>query len=170
MRSSLPNLATDTISLRAWTEHDVDTLVNACNNSALRAQLGLPEPYTAQHAHDYVTHCAAGWESGDQFTFAVADLRSGTVRGSVRVGPSPHGATAGYWTAAWARRRGIASGALRLVSAWAIESGLSPIRLYIAPDNIASQAVARSAGYRHDENGTILDPEGMPGDQVFIRL
>ena len=165
---SLPDLATDAISLRAWTMHDIDVLVAAGNDQALRTQLGLPAPYTATDAHDYVAQCSAGWASGDQHTFAVTDRRAGTILGSVRVGRTPHGATAGYWTAPWARRRGVASNALRLVSVWAIEHGLSPIRLYIDPDNIASQGVARRAGYRPDDRNTILDAEGRPGDFVFI--
>jgi len=165
---SFPDLVTSAISLRAWTTHDVGVLVDACNDQALRAQLGLPAPYTATDAHDYVAQCSAGWTSGDQFTFAVTDRRAGTVIGSVRVGRTPHGATAGYWTAPWARRRGVASDALRLVSAWAIENGLSPIRLYVDADNVASQRVARRAGYQPDDHNRILDAEGRPGDLVFI--
>ena len=95
-------------------------------------------------------------------------IAHGNGLGSVPVGRTPH-ATAGYWTAPWARRRGIASGALRLVSTWAIQNGLSPVRLYIGPDNIASRARRPDAGNRRDETDTILDSEGRPGDLVFIR-
>jgi RimJ/RimL family protein N-acetyltransferase len=63
---------------------------------------------------------------------------------------------------------GFASRALRLVSTWASGLGLSPIRLYIDPGNLPSQRVALAAGFVTDEDDTIRDDEGEPGDRVFI--
>lgn len=170
MISSFPDLANDALTLRTWSAVDIDVLVRACNDPELRERLGVPVPYSSDDAREYVALCASGWAVGDQFTFAVADRESGLAVGSVRVGPAPSGATAGYWIAPWARARGVASGALRMVTRWAIGNGLSPIRLYIAPDNIASRSVALKAQYRLDETAEILDPEGRPGDCIYIAI
>jgi RimJ/RimL family protein N-acetyltransferase len=168
MDTRFPDLSDEALVLRAWSERDVDALVNACSDPELHRRLGVPVPYTSDDASDYIALCATGWATGSQFAFAVVDRVDNTVAGSVRVGPSPISATAGYWTAPWARGRGVASGALRLVTEWAIGIGLSPVRLYVANDNIASQRVALKASYRRDERGAILDPEGVAGDLVFI--
>jgi RimJ/RimL family protein N-acetyltransferase len=168
MGLTLPDLADDSVAVRAWSASDVDVLVRACNDVELRARVGVPAPYTVDDAVTYIELCAAGWAAGEQFTFAVTHKASGAPVGSVGVGPSPGGATAGYWTARWARQRGVASSALRMVTRWALDEGISPVRLYIAPDNIASQRVAAKASYRRDASDTIVDPEGVVGDFVFI--
>ena len=51
----------------------------------------------------------------------------------------------GYWVAAGARGRGIASSALRLVCDW---STARPLQLMTHPDNAASQRVAEKGGFR----------------------
>ena len=57
----------------------------------------------------------------------------------------------GYWTAPWARRRGVATRAVRLLSGWAIgELGMERISLLTFPGNVASEGVAESAGYTRE--------------------
>ena len=144
-------------------------LVQACGDEELRRWLpDLPRPYSLADARAYVELVSEGWQSGAQFVFAVIARTTGQPVGSTRVGRSLGGATAGYWTAPWARRMGVASRALRLVSTWALGVGLSPIRLYIAPSNLASQRVALAVGFVIDEHDRIIDDEGEPGDRVFI--
>jgi RimJ/RimL family protein N-acetyltransferase len=53
--------------------------------------------------------------------------------------------TIGYWVAAAARGRGVATRALRLVCEWRQER---PLRLVTHPRNVASQRVAEKAGFR----------------------
>jgi RimJ/RimL family protein N-acetyltransferase len=66
----------------------------------------------------------------------------------------------GYWVAASARGRGVATRALRLLSDWAFAAlELSEIRLWTHVDNAASGLVAERAAYRrapdHDRQRTI---------------
>jgi RimJ/RimL family protein N-acetyltransferase len=166
--STCPVLQDERVTLRAWRESDCDVLVAACNDPVLREQLNVPAPYSTADAAAYVVLCADGWAAGDQFTFAVTDRATSEVLGSVRVGASPGGATAGYWTAGWARGRGVATAALQLVTVWALARGLRPIRLYVSPANRGSQRVAAKAGYRRTDDDTIVDPEGAEGDFVYI--
>ena len=54
----------------------------------------------------------------------------------------------GYWTHPDHRGRGVATRALSLLTAWAVDSaGAAQIDLPIHPEHEASKAVARSAGY-----------------------
>jgi RimJ/RimL family protein N-acetyltransferase len=57
----------------------------------------------------------------------------------------------GYWTAPAARNRGVASGAVELLTAWAFENfdahGLRRVELLHQQDNLVSCRVAQKSGY-----------------------
>jgi RimJ/RimL family protein N-acetyltransferase len=57
----------------------------------------------------------------------------------------------GYWVARPARGRGVATRAVRLLSAWGLrELGLDRIELLVIEGNDASCRVAEAAGYRRE--------------------
>ena len=50
-----------------------------------------------------------------------------------------------------ARGRGVATEALRLLAAWAIETlGLGRLQVFVAPDNVPALRLAESAGFRRE--------------------
>lgn len=53
-----------------------------------------------------------------------------------------------YWVAAPARGRGVGTRAVRLLSDWALASGVDRIALHTRLDNVASQRAAEGAGFR----------------------
>ena len=56
-----------------------------------------------------------------------------------------------YWTAPWARGRGYAAEAARATARWALaERGFARITLRTVTGNVASQKVARAAGFRFE--------------------
>ena len=57
----------------------------------------------------------------------------------------------GYWTAAWARGRGMTTRAVRMLASWGVERfALRRIELVIAVDNDASNRVAERAGFTRE--------------------
>jgi RimJ/RimL family protein N-acetyltransferase len=79
------------------------------------------------------------WEAGSE-PIGVIDIYV--------TNPQERWAEIGYWTHPDHRGRGVATRALHLVTAWAMESaGVAQIDLPIHPENAASKAVARKAGY-----------------------
>ncbi len=84
--------------------------------------------------------------------FAVTDAVTGELLGAcglAAVDASTRRSGAGYWVAPWGRGRGVATSALGLVSAWALQPArLRSIRMEIEPENLALAAVALRAGYR----------------------
>lgn len=99
-----------------------------------------------------------GWRIGDWLTLAVLD-QQGSVLGQVglmnraggRIGNGGFGEIH-YWTAAEARRLGIAPSAVRAMTRWAFgcfgSKGLPLIMLVHYLDNLASCRVADKSGYR----------------------
>jgi len=55
----------------------------------------------------------------------------------------------GYWIAPRARRRGLATRAVRLAAAWALqEGGAARVEALVEPENTASKRVVEAAGFR----------------------
>jgi RimJ/RimL family protein N-acetyltransferase len=60
-------------------------------------------------------------------------------------------ASVGYWVAAHARRRGVATHAVLLLARWAFDDlGIARLQLTCGPDNVASQGVAERAGFTRE--------------------
>jgi len=77
----------------------------------------------------------------------------------------------GYWLLAVGRGRGLATGAVRLLSAWAIrELGVTNVRIRTAPDNQRSQRVAERSGFRRVSPTAGEPPDGPDGGQVVFVL
>jgi RimJ/RimL family protein N-acetyltransferase len=113
---------------------------------------------TDQDACRWLAVQQQGWADGSRLSFAVlaakrADERDGILGNVVLKGYAAGSDTAeiGYWTAAAARNRGVASGAVEVMTAWAFASfaahGLERIELLHQQDNPASCRVAQKSGY-----------------------
>lgn len=93
------------------------------------------------------------WSEGDHASWAIADETDRLV-GSMSVhsiDPDQAGAEVGYWVAPWARRRGVATRAVRAATGFAFgRLGLHRLYLYHAVDNPGSCAVAMAAGFRQE--------------------
>jgi RimJ/RimL family protein N-acetyltransferase len=65
--------------------------------------------------------------------------------------PQPGSVGIGYWVLADARRRGLASHAVALLTRWAIaEAGIVRIEALVEPANVASQRVVERAGFTRE--------------------
>ncbi|CAL8975893.1 hypothetical protein CELL_02169 [Cellulomonas sp. T2.31MG-18] len=142
--------------LRPWCVQDVRALVEAYRDPALRRWTRSSVDDDAGAAL-WVRAQQRGWAEGDRFAFAVLEARPGSGAlpiGHVVVKEVAHGrpsAEVGYWTAAHARGRGVASRALEVLTGWAFETlapgGLERLELLHQADNVASCRVARTCGY-----------------------
>lgn len=147
-------LAGGGIALRTFSERDVGALVAACDDADIvRWMPLLPSPYTEQDARWYVTSRSKGFELGTELSFAVVDA-SDEVLGSAgmsRRDPTNGVSEIGYWVAPWARGRGVATAAVRLLVDWAFdELGDGRVELMASPANTASCRVAEKAGLRFE--------------------
>ncbi|MGW1468656.1 GNAT family N-acetyltransferase [Streptomyces sp. NPDC002308] len=148
------------LALRPWREEDVTALVEVYRDPVLRrwSSAGVESEGDGLR---WVREQERGWAAGRRFGFAVLEAPVDAVeprlagcvvlKGVVSGKPS---AEVGYWTAEWARGRGVAPRALAALTGWALDAfrpaGLDALELLHQVDNPASCRVAVKSGYRFD--------------------
>ncbi|HEV7557716.1 MAG TPA: GNAT family protein [Kofleriaceae bacterium] len=140
--------------LDAFTLADVDVHVAGEDDEMARRFGWWPKRSTSETVRAAIERWTDEWKHGGTTrVFAVRDATTLDLVGHCELRLKPERiAHASYSTLHQARRRGFASRALVLVTAWGIrELDLARIELYIEPDNIASRAVALRAGFREHE-------------------
>ena len=135
------------MALRAWAERDASALVRACSDPLTRRYTSVPAPYTLEDARMFI---GAG-RSDTTLPLAVVTGLADEVVGAVglhAVDRDRARAEIGYWTAPWARRGGVATRALELLSSWALgDFALERLELFAEPTNLVSQRVALACGF-----------------------
>ncbi len=159
------------LALRPWSEDDVPALAAACNDAEIGRWIpGIPSPYTEQDALAFIRG-----EVRPDLDYSLAMTSGDTVVGSIgmAVNSMNYRGRIGYWVAAPARRRGIGTRALRLLSRWALdELELQRLELITDPDNLASQRVAEKVGFRREGvlRAHLRHPDGRVRDSVMFSL
>ena len=146
-----PPLSDEAIRLRPWTDDDAPEIVRCCSDPLVpRYIFVIPKPYNLSDALQFIERSRT---PDDELNLAIAG-HSGELFGAIGVSISasdPGIAETGYWLAPEARGRGMATRALRLLSAWALrEAGIARLQLQTDVENLASQAVATRAGFTRE--------------------
>jgi RimJ/RimL family protein N-acetyltransferase len=162
------------IVLRRPTVDDAPAVYAACQDPEIPRWIPvIPQPYTEQSALEFVGWSAESWERGN-YSFVIVDSRSGELLGAIGMGVNAASKIGhiGYWVAAPARRRGVASRALRLLAGWAVEQDFGRLELITDPDNVASQRVAEKAGFTREAvlRSHTLHRDGRRRDSVMFSL
>ncbi|WP_026875802.1 GNAT family N-acetyltransferase [Jiangella gansuensis] len=139
------------VVLREFTDDDLHLAVELGTDPYVPLIGSLPAFPSAQQALAWIHRQRNRLAEGAGYSFAVADAGSGTAVGAIGLWLQnlPAGrATAGYSISPAHRGRGIASDALRALTAfaWTIPA-LHRIELYIEPWNDSSIRVAEASGY-----------------------
>ena len=149
-----PPLTDGEILLRPWDMRDVPAVAAACRDPEIPRWTVVPPDYSERHARDFVSGTAADIQAGRELALAVVDAADARLLGAVGLASFDWvdgKAEIGYWVAADARRRGVASGATRLLAEWALTRlALDRLELLAHPENEASQRVAERAGFTRE--------------------
>jgi RimJ/RimL family protein N-acetyltransferase len=159
MLTSAATATAPALILRPWCAEDVAALVELYRDPELRRWA-----HSRMESEDdglrWVRAQEQGWAAGDRFAFAVHETAvdaAPRLVGNVvikDVAPGKPSAEVGYWTAARARGRGVASRALNTLTAWSFDAfradGLECLELLHQVDNLASCRVAENNGYQFD--------------------
>nr|WP_240956205.1 GNAT family N-acetyltransferase [Micromonospora sp. HNM0581] len=139
--------------LRPWRASDADTVYRACQDPAIQRWTAVPSPYRVEDAQNFVgSYAPTVWATGSGAPFAVCDAASGELLGScglISIDQARRSGEVGYWTAPWARGRGVAVRATRATARWAFDTLALRHLLWRAElGNHASRLVALRAGFR----------------------
>jgi RimJ/RimL family protein N-acetyltransferase len=138
------------LTLRPFTLADVPWVYEVLLDPVLQRFMQIPSPYRLEDAASHVKHMyIGGWDGGDRAEFLAEDAATGTRLGRVglRLG-EPGAAEVGYWVDPRARRRGVATTAVRAACQWAVTTaGIELIEWRCEAGNVASRRVAEKAGF-----------------------
>ena len=150
-------LSDDVVVLRPWSPSDANFLAEVSRDPAIERYNG-PPPDSLEDAISVIERIERSWRSfadrGDPsgVAFAIVDAASGDTVGMCGIDDwsSTDVAQFGYWLAAGARGRGLATRAVTLMTGWLLELGAARVFLTIQSENTASAAVARRAGFSYE--------------------
>ncbi|HSL96875.1 MAG TPA: GNAT family N-acetyltransferase, partial [Thermoleophilia bacterium] len=151
-----PELTDGRVRLRRVHEKDRDAVVRALNDPVAGRFLTRPPfPYLDEHFDEWLALATSGrgLHEAQAAHWSIADADDDSYLGgaSLEIAAEREAGEIGYQVAPWARGRGVATAAARLIRDWAFEE-LELARLEIAADvdNIASQRVAQAAGFSYE--------------------
>ena len=152
MRPQTP-LSDGVVVLRDLREDDVGALVEGCRDPLVRRFTArIPDPYGEDDAREFIALQPQMAAEGRELHFAIAGADDDALLGVIglhHVDRPTDSALCGYWVGPRHRGRGVATRALRLLTAWATEElGIGGLRLFAHVENVASHRVAEEAGYR----------------------
>jgi RimJ/RimL family protein N-acetyltransferase len=114
----------------------------------------MPWPYTKDDAFAWIALAESMGREGNAHHLVISAAADGALLGSagleVHESPTPHGEI-GYWVAAPARGRGVATRAVKLLTGWGLGALALPfVEIHVLPANGPSHAVALKAGFKRD--------------------
>jgi RimJ/RimL family protein N-acetyltransferase len=155
--SSHVTLTDGVVVLRPWSPADASFMVEASRDPLIERYNG-PAPVSLEDARSVIERSERSWRSfelhGDPtgVAFAIVDAATGKPAGMCGIDNWSSTAVVqfGYWLAADARGRGLATRAVTLMTGWLFELGAARVFLMIQSENAASAAVARRAGFTRE--------------------
>lgn len=165
------------VRLRALRDDDADALVAGYTDPHTRRfDPQLPSPFTRELAERFIRVRAPELFAEGGGYYAIADPATDRLIGGIGM-DRPHTARqeteVGYWVGAAARRRGVATAALTLLSEHLFHRGLQRLVALMSPENAASQRVALAAGYQREgvRRGAGTEADGTRAELIaFARL
>ena len=171
-------LVTQYVRIRPLRIEDVPSLFAAAIESIAQLCQWMTWPtmnYSMQECHAFVLRSINAWEQGEYYTFAIIDVRDGSLLGSIGLNHLNHihkFANVGYWVRKTRTRSGVASAAALATARFGFGAlRLNRLEFLVPTDNVPSQRVAQRAGARFEgvlRNRLVLS--GMAHDAAVYSL
>jgi len=161
--------------LRPFTLDDVADVTDACQDPEIsRWTASVPSPYHKEDARNWISSQPTALAEGRALSLAIILQGTNEFAGSISLSEFDwdfRTAQTGYWVAAPARRRGVASSALRAMTDWGFDRlNLSLVTLVTLLGNVASERVAENAHF--DMVGEVTDYRHphSPEDSLHVKV
>lgn len=175
-RGAAYRIETGRLVLRCWTPADARLVDDAMRDGLHELARWVPrfarEPLPPAERLLMLRQWRGRFDLGLDYSYGVFDAGETIVYGGVGLHPrvGPGSIELGYWIRAGAVRQGIASaaaGALTMVALAA--GGIERVEIHCNPHNLASAAVARKLGFRHDGTirGRLIEADGNRHDAMI---
>jgi RimJ/RimL family protein N-acetyltransferase len=138
------------VGVRPWRDTDLACVEQASQDPRIPTGTTVPAHYTPEAGLAYIARQHARLTSGQGVCLAVVDQHRDHAVGHINLMQRPQEGVAGigYWIVPAARRRGIASRAISLMTTWGLSAGgFARIEAWVEPDNQASQRSLEANGY-----------------------
>jgi RimJ/RimL family protein N-acetyltransferase len=161
-------LAAGNAFVRSWRKEDAPDIVPHANDVRVWRNMrdAFPHPYHLEDAQRFIA-LAAQMSPETYFAIEAEDRAVGGVGYTLHTDVERIGAELGYWLGAEFWGRGIVTGVVRAITAYAFETHPELCRMYAVPFswNPASARVLEKAGYRREgtlrqsalKDGQVLD-------------
>ena len=143
-------LASVAVCLRAWRVDVLECIEAASSDPRIPEGTTVPARYTAEEGRAFIDRQWGRQTSGQGLSMAIADRETDEAKGLVFLGLGRirgH-CSLGYWLIPAARRQGLGTEAIRLVSRWVLTA--TPVHRLVAqvePSNTASLALLKKCGF-----------------------
>ncbi len=148
-----PSLTDGSLILRPWTLDDLADVHRMVQDPQIPRYMSIPPNHTVEGVRTWLASRDEDLAAGRSASLAIIDA-PGRLLGSVSLELSCADQAigeVGYWVAAQDRGRGVATGAVRLISEWALRTlGLARLEIITHEDNAASQQVALTNGFQRE--------------------
>lgn len=159
------------LRLRAPSSADIPAIAEACVDELIQTWLPLPRPYTEADARWFCLEFAPAQQASGDGLVLVVELE-GRLAGVIDLKDTDwrdRSTEIGYWTAPWARGRGVMTAAVCLLARWVLtERGFARVAIRAAVGNRASRRVAERAGFT--EEGVLRSAGHTHGGRVDLVL
>ena len=123
----------------------------ACSPAFTRFAPWCHPAYSLAESERFIAQCAADWQDGSAFTFALLDAATGELCGGIGLNQPnrAHGCyNLGYWVRPSRQRQGLACLAVRHLAraVFADLPAVQRLEILTLPENLASQRTALAAG------------------------
>jgi RimJ/RimL family protein N-acetyltransferase len=166
----VPTLRDCDLVLRPRRPADAEAITAACQDPEIPRWTFVPSPYSLEDARAFLERSAEEAAAGKSVNLLAVGGHDDRLLGSfslMELDHEPGHGEIGYWVAAEARGRGIATRAVRLLADWARhELGLTRIVILPHKDNPASRRVAEKAGFT-DTGELVGAPRGGVEEPVY---
>jgi len=147
--SSLPLLSSEVdFSWRLPLESDVEELTVLCKDPDILRFTTLPYPYSRQDALDSVLRAHTYFKEGSGLRLLTFLNKKTAGSVGAKIDWANRSAELGYYTAPWARRKGVTAASLHALCLWLFEEqDMVRVHLSVSVENTGSIRVAEKLGF-----------------------